>query len=247
MSKQIKQVFTTKPEQASVEALGYKDLDADIEDLHPRTLSCLLHDAIIHGKLEIVKKLAEEKIDLNCIHHSDHESYAGMRSLHIAVYCQQWEIVSLLLEKGVDPNATDNLGKTPLMLAAIEGDETAINLLLSHDKVDMNKENPKHDFYFDMTALAYAAYLNRVNIAKLLLAKGAKQVTVHNHGERNFLSYFTLESAKKEMLAYLETQQLKQDNGRQLKATLPHHSFIQKKEFEKKSPAKTLSHNRMKK
>lgn len=247
MAKKIRKVFTTKSEQASLRALGYKNLEADIEDHHHHTNSFLLHDAIIHGKLEIVKKLAEEKIDLNPINESYDESYLGMRSLHIAVNCQQWEILSFLLEKGVDPNATDEIGKTPLMQAAIEGEEKAINLLLRHDKVDINKENPQHDIYFDMTALAYAASLNRVNIAKLLIAKGAKQITTTNNVERNFINYFTLESSKKEMLAYLDAQKQNLREQKETSSALKVHSFIQKALSENSSSAKTSYQNTIKK
>lgn len=231
MGKKLKKVFTTIAEQAGVKALGYEDLEADIDARHPDTDSSLLHDAIIHGKVEIVKKLAEEKITLNYFNRSEDEAYVGMRSMHIAIHCKQYKILNLLLEKGVDPNATGMMGKTPLMQAAVEGNEKAINLLLSYDTVDINKANPEHHRYFGMTALAYAASLNRVNIVKLLLAKGAKQIAIINNVEKNFLDYFTVESAKKEVEDYLKAQQpknIQQSEQKEVISTLRAHSFMQK-------------------
>lgn len=244
MGKKIKKVFTTASEQASVKALGYENLEADIDACHPDTNSSLLHDAIIHGKVEIVKKLAQEKLDLNHINCSDNEVYMGMRSMHLAVHCDQHEILALLLNSGIDPNATDEMGKTPLMHAAVAADEKAINLLLSHNTVDINKTNPEHHSYFGMTALAYAAYLDKVDIVKLLLAKGAKQISIINNVEKNFLDYFTDESARKKIEDYLrDTKPSEQKEMNQPKATtstLSAHLFMPKEVVPKETTARKM-------
>jgi ankyrin repeat protein len=74
------------------------------------------------------------------------------------------EIVTLLLDHGADPNALNTTWQTPLMAAALVGDERLIKLLLDH------KANVNVGSKFGMTALMYA---RRVPIIKLLLAAGA--------------------------------------------------------------------------
>ena len=54
-----------------------------------------------------------------------------------AAMCKCEPIVRLLIERGVDTNATDNEGETPLMWAAIHGREPIARLLVARG-VDIN-------------------------------------------------------------------------------------------------------------
>lgn len=92
-------------------------------------------------------------------------------------------IVSLLLAKGADPTAADNLGVTPLHQAAHAGDPSMVRLLLDKG-ADPNAMDAKGD-----TPLMGAAGIGSVEAVRLLLAKGArvnvarKTYAVVKHGQ----------------------------------------------------------------
>ena len=50
--------------------------------------------------------------------------------LHIAANCNKIEAVAALISHGADVNARDEWGKTPLMLASIEGHAKVVEALL---------------------------------------------------------------------------------------------------------------------
>jgi ankyrin repeat protein len=55
-----------------------------------------------------------------------------VQPLHAAVAAKSTEVVRLLLERGVDVNARQQVGYTPLMGAASSGREDLVELLLGH-------------------------------------------------------------------------------------------------------------------
>ncbi len=55
-----------------------------------------------------------------------------MSAVRTARYRGHAEIVEILLDAGADPDARQHGGWTPLMSAAANGDETAVDLLLEH-------------------------------------------------------------------------------------------------------------------
>jgi uncharacterized protein len=73
----------------------------------------------------------------------------------------------LLLEKGADPNTSDNEGFTPLMYAAVKGHFEAANLLLGKG-ADVNAVEKSGG-----TALMLASHEGQTEVVKLLLEKGA--------------------------------------------------------------------------
>ena len=68
----------------------------------------LLHDAVVAGRLEIVKYLSQHGADVNT------SNLEGSTPLHDAAYKGRLELVRFLLEKGADANAKDNDNNTPL-------------------------------------------------------------------------------------------------------------------------------------
>ena len=80
-----------------------------------------------------------------------------------------------LLAKGADPNASDLLGTTPLMIASAKGYLDIVILLLQFganvDAIDKN----------DNTSLMYA--VSHPNIVKILLQNGATVSWENNKGE----------------------------------------------------------------
>lgn len=78
------------------------------------------------------------------------------------------ELIKLLLEKGANINTKDNYSHTPLMMAS-NINYTAAAILLAQKGADVNA----NDGYG--SALSYACRHNSIELAKLLIAKGAKK------------------------------------------------------------------------
>ncbi len=104
-----------------------------------------------------------------------------------AVFNGELKNVKELLANGINPNIlysvikdNNTIGKTTLLHLAIAGRENDIfNLLLSNKTVNINQlglVSVKHDNindYKELTPLAYAVYLNHLDMAEVLLEKGA--------------------------------------------------------------------------
>lgn len=78
------------------------------------------------------------------------------------------ELISMIKEKGVNINETDNNGNSPLHLAIIGGEGEYARSLISQG-ADLNMKN-----YQEMSPLHIAAFLDNEDGVKLLLDKGAE-------------------------------------------------------------------------
>ncbi|KAF4499699.1 transcription activator acu-15 [Fusarium agapanthi] len=104
-----------------------------------------------------------------------------------SVLCQAcWsgygKVVSLLIEKGVDPNGADKDGRTPLASAAEAGHKEIVQKLLEHD-VDIDPVDKE-----EMTSMLAAAYCGHREIVLMLLEKGTNP-NAHNIDSKNALSF----------------------------------------------------------
>ena len=96
-------------------------------------------------------------------------------SIHQAAMSGNTEAVKQHLTEGVDVNAKDGVGRTPLHEAATYGDEEVAELLIANDAdVSVRDDN-------GWTALHYAS--DRKIIARFLIDKGAKLNAINNDGE----------------------------------------------------------------
>ena len=88
------------------------------------------------------------------------------------ICCQSQDIVKLLLEVGVDLNATDRQGRTPLHIAAFDSGQEAVEIakLLIQKGADVNAK----DVYSE-TPLAIALGARSSNVAGLLRSYGADE------------------------------------------------------------------------
>ncbi len=79
-----------------------------------------------------------------------------------------------LLENGVNPNAPDRYGKTPIYYAASFNEIQTVELLLaSHADPNVGMENRKSS-EFPATPLQVAAYMGNLRLAEILIAAGAR-------------------------------------------------------------------------
>jgi ankyrin repeat protein len=145
-----------------------------------------LHQAIMSLKLSVLKNLLKKKPNIN------EKDSSGNTPLHLALSrripepsaksseqllsrtkkeaANQLEIAKLLIKNGADVNARGFAGRTPL-LNAITLDESisaqTVNLLLA------KKSNLDTQDNQGFTPLMEAARTNKINLIKILLAKGA--------------------------------------------------------------------------
>jgi ankyrin repeat protein len=120
-----------------------------------------LHYAAKRGRIDIIKRLAEEEVDLHAIadfRGDDTPAALAMdrgqrkaakyilfeaakgdlrgepleRLLHMAANNDEWDMVRQLLEAGADPGAQEELGSWPLSRAVMSGSVEPVNLLLQH-------------------------------------------------------------------------------------------------------------------
>ncbi|KAL8344155.1 hypothetical protein RB601_004603 [Gaeumannomyces tritici] len=87
-------------------------------------------------------------------------------------------VVRLVLEKGADTESAGRSEKTPLLLAAEEGDEAAVERLLNEGDIDVDSKNQ-----YGSTPLSRAAGNGHEGVVKLLLDAGNADVESKNrHG-----------------------------------------------------------------
>ena len=128
-----------------------------------------LDDLIVSGDLERIKK------ELQAHPQGFRPRRGGSDGpLHLAAHRSQTSVVSLLLEHGVDPNAKDIHGNTPLHEATVsERNAKIVELLVAHG-ADVNARNNQ-----GYTPLAVAREWKKQKIADLLIQLGAM-----NEGDR---------------------------------------------------------------
>ena len=88
--------------------------------------------------------------------------------LHLAAFHNSEQVALFLLEHGVDPNATNEAGSTPLMVAASEGHVELVKLLLAH-----GAEISAHTAY-GSSALSYSMVCENQTLVDVLLDAGAE-------------------------------------------------------------------------
>jgi len=118
-----------------------------------------IHEAVMHGNVEVVKKHLAAGIDVNA------RSEDVGTPLHIAALVGSNEIVKLLIIKGEDVDAKEeDEGMTPLIVAVGEVYKRIIELLIANG-VDVNAQSEMG------THLLLAAGFGHDEIAKLLISK----------------------------------------------------------------------------
>jgi len=121
-----------------------------------------LHYAAQQGAGEAIRTLCKYGADVDA-----HEE-SGDTPLCRAVFCDQCEVVRVLLEEcGADSNTPGPDGLTPLHVAARAGSELIVRMLLAHGA------NPKATHAQGRTPLHEAACRGKIAVARMLIEAGA--------------------------------------------------------------------------
>nr|XP_010311473.1 PREDICTED: nuclear factor NF-kappa-B p105 subunit [Balearica regulorum gibbericeps] len=129
----------------------------------------VLHLAIIHLHTELVKNLLEVMPDLNYNDIINMRNDLYQTPLHLAVITKQAEVVEDLLKAGADVSLLDRHGNSVLHLAATEGDEKILGLLLKHEKVSSMVDLSNGE---GLSAIHMVVMANSMSCLKQLIAAG---------------------------------------------------------------------------
>lgn len=104
---------------------GRKKIDSLLLEAYQNVAEKDIWFAVIMGMTELVKKHVTNYEDINTL-----KTDIGVPLLHVATTYNHPSVVELLLEAGANVNATDHLGTSPLLLAAILGHAKVARVLL---------------------------------------------------------------------------------------------------------------------
>jgi ankyrin repeat protein len=140
-----------------------------------------LHLASLAGSTAVVELLLDHKVDI------DVRIDLGETSLYLAAFEGHHQVLELLVRREANSLLVDRDGKTPLQTAATYGKFECVRILVETRPNDINMKNKK-----GITALAYAASNDHLEIVRVLLEKGADPDIACPFGQTPLLraSYF---------------------------------------------------------
>ncbi|KAM6439986.1 nuclear factor NF-kappa-B p105 subunit isoform 1-T3 [Liasis olivaceus] len=130
----------------------------------------VLHLAIIHLHTELVKNLLEVIADMKAADVLNVRNDLYQTPLHLAVITRQAGVMKDLLRAGADVNLLDRHGNSVFHLAAQQGDEMVLSMLLNHKEASMMRDLPNGD---GLTILHLAVMANSMPCLRQILAAGA--------------------------------------------------------------------------
>ncbi|WP_109434746.1 MULTISPECIES: ankyrin repeat domain-containing protein [Aquimarina] len=129
----------------------------------------LLHIAIARGELDKINLELDRNTNINCL------AGDGLSTLQWAITADS-NVLSLLLDKGANPNTKSTEGATPIMNAVQSNKVEHLNILIEN-KADLNAKDNR-----GFTALHRASEMGHQEIVRILLENGAdKNVEAESH------------------------------------------------------------------
>ncbi|TSE05591.1 ankyrin repeat domain-containing protein [Aquimarina algiphila] len=129
----------------------------------------LLHIAIARGELDKINLELDRNTNINCL------AGDGLSTLQWAITADS-NVLSLLLDKGANPNTKSTEGATPIMNAVQSNKVEHLNILIEN-KADINAKDNR-----GFTALHRASEMGHKEIVRILLENGAdKNVEAESH------------------------------------------------------------------
>lgn len=152
-------------ESTGLMIIAYSELDKAFEQAIKLKKLFSFHEAIVCGKIDVVKDYLV-KPDLSLVNtHSDD----GFTPLSLAGFFNQTEIAKLLIEKGADPNiSATNASKVNSLHSAVAKENYELCEILIKIGVDVNAGQMQN-----VTALHSAVHRGNLNLVKLLVENGA--------------------------------------------------------------------------
>jgi|GEM_PF-6200603 len=95
----------------------------------------LIHKAVDKGDINFVKRIVEANVDLNTINNNQ------LTPLNLSINIFQHDIAEILVESGANPNISDALGDTPLILMSYPEPNYRLFKNLLDAKADVNHQN----------------------------------------------------------------------------------------------------------
>lgn len=145
---------------AAVKALLKQGMDVNAAQGDGMTA---LHWAATNGDVAIAQMLLSAGANVRAT-----TRLGGLTPLHLATQSGQAHVAAALIAAGADSNLATATGATPLMLAARSGSADTVTRL-----VEVGAELNAKEKTYGQTALMVAAGLDRADVVRLLLAKGA--------------------------------------------------------------------------
>lgn len=178
------------------------DIDQELSAEHGATA---LSEAIDHGELEMARWLLQRGAKPNRV------CAAGWTPLCQALFApRNVEMMQLLLQNGADARQGENTGRSALAIAAGDGDEYAIALLLEHGACPTRIEerlmaldvpaNRLNDIR--LSALQVAVWLGHVDVLTTLAEQGYDLMTPVNRF-RNTALHLAVQRGHDEMVRFL--------------------------------------------
>ncbi|XP_015340089.1 nuclear factor NF-kappa-B p105 subunit isoform X2 [Marmota marmota marmota] len=130
----------------------------------------VLHLAIIHLHAQLVRDLLEVTSGLISDDIINMRNDLYQTPLHLAVITKQEDVVEDLLSAGADLSLLDRLGNSVLHLAAKEGHDKVLSVLLKHKKAALLIDRPNGE---GLNAIHIAVMSNSLPCLLLLVAAGA--------------------------------------------------------------------------
>eukprot|EP00731_Ephydatia_muelleri_P014626 Em0008g346a len=107
-----------------------------------------LHCAAIGGNIEVLKTLLEFHPNLEI------EDEDGDKALHLCAYSDESESAKLLIEAGADINSKNHKGASPIIIAAVKGNQSVLRLLATNTNIKLNDQDSDGDTPLHCAVLA---------------------------------------------------------------------------------------------